>query len=1151
MDKGAIKKYAVWAREQLIEKITTKAIEYEIVENKTLLDDLESINGVVLSDIKKNQRKALINKIKQDGYKQVMEEVAYTWFNRFVAIRFMEVNGYLPSHIRVFSDENDAFNPQILTEALHIELDGLDKNKVLEYKELADNEGLFKYLLLVQCNSLSTILPRMFSKIEDYMELLLPDYLLRSGSVIEQLVNAIPEDDWKDQVQIIGWLYQYYNSVPKDEVFAALKKNVKISKENIPAATQLFTPDWIVRYMVENSLGFLWLEGHPNSELEHSFKHYISDSSQDVKVIEEIKCIREEYANLNPADIKCIDPCMGSGHILCYLFDVLIDIYEAFGYSSRDAVEQIIQNNIWGLDIDERAAQLSYFAVMMKARQYDRRFFSKNIQPNIYCVRESNNVSDYVVDEFCDNDELRSDVTLLLNELHDAKEYGSIIKISNHNWNKIFKRFETIKDSVTLFREDIMNELYPMFKAAFMLNQKYDVVITNPPYMGIRNMTDKMNTYVSEMYPKSKYDLFSIMIERCRDFAKKNGLYSLVTMHSWMNLASFEELRDDLLCQDLITMLHLGAYAFGNDVGSIVQNTAFVFRKNHIEGYIGKYYRLTDYTSSDEKESAFLEGKHLYETSNAKFLEVPRHPFCYWISEAAANSFVKFKSLGEVGKPRQGMASSDNNRFVRKWYEVDLDKICFGAQNAKESSESGCKWFPYNNGGGFRKWYGNNYDVVNWENDGREVKEYAASLYKSYTRTIKSISEYFKAGATWNAIATSDNLSVRYFDNGFIFSNAGMAVFGDDIKCIAAFMNSKVAAQFLQYISPTYNCNQGDIALLPISDEIFCDEIRDIAQKCISLCKDDWDDCEISWDFKKHPLVMNYSSIELAYLDYETKQNAKFELLKTLEEQLNQKLIDIYDLGGEMISTVEDEKISIQHVNKEECIKSLISYAVGCMFGRYSLDSDGLICAGHDINQTRYITYVPDVDGIIPITDDEYFSDDIVGLFVEFIEKVYGKETLEENLKFISDALGGKGSSRDVIRNYFLNSFYNDHIKMYQKRPIYWLFDSGKKNGFKCLVYMHRYKADTIARIRTDYVHEQQARYRTAIEEVSNRVQNASGSDKVKMSKKLNRLKAQEDEIFSYEEKIHHLADQMISINLDDGVKKNYEIFKDVLAKIK
>lgn len=1173
MNKNAIKKFATEARRELISRVSQKASKYGIISGDKPVDpSADSYEGYVFSPTEKNQRIALIKKVEDKGYEQVIEEVAYTWFNRFVALRFMEVNGYLPTRVRVFTNSNNEFKPQILTEAMQMNnLKGLDVKKVYEFKEANDDEGLYKYLLITQCNALNDVLPDMFQNIKDYTELLFPDDLLQGkSSVIRQMIELIPEEDWKDAVQIIGWLYQYYNSEKKDEVFAK-RNSAKISKENIPAATQLFTPDWIVRYMVENSLGRLWLEGHPNDELKSQWKYYLEDAKQSENVQAQLDNIREKHKDLTPEDLLCIDPCSGSGHVLTYMFDVLVQIYETYGYTTREAVSSIVKNNLYGLDIDKRAAQLAYFSIMMKACQYDRRFLKRGIKPHIYAITESNHkIDDEIIDKFSNGDsKLKEAITTIKDELYDAKEYGSILTITPQDWDMLYARLEEVKNEATMYGEAIEN-LRPLIQVAQVLSQKYDVVVTNPPYMGSANMNAKLTKLVKKKYPDSKRDLFAVFIERCNQMVKKDSYYAMITQHSWMFLSSFEKLRNKLLEYNIINMAHLGARAFEEIGGEVVQTTTFTVRKSDIKDYNGKYCRLIDATSQEEKEKMFLNGKNCYVTDQNNFSKIPGNPIAYWVSDKLISAFVNSKKLGDIAQPKQGLATGDNNKFLRQWFEVLHSKIKLDVTTRSETLNGKFKWYPYNKGGEFRKWYGNNDYVVNWENDGREIRNFKNDKGKLRSRP-QNMEFYFKKSVSWSKISAG-KIAFRLKDNGFIFDVAGTSFFADEdlMYYMAGFCNSNVGLEVAKTLSPTMNYEVGHIASFPIiTDKDYVSKVTDIVLKAKDLSKQDWDAYETSWDFKHHPLIRKVSTISEAYGQWKAENNERFDQLKANEEELNRIFIDIYGLQDELTPEVADKDVTVHKIfdtkddvpetmkgskyirTKYDEVTSFISYAVGCMFGRYSLDVDGLAYAGGNWDDSKYTTFEADKDSIIPISDDEYFDDDIVNRFVNFVEVVYGEDTLQENLKFIANALGGKGHPKEVIRNYFLNKFYKEHCKTYQKRPIYWLFDSGKKNGFKCLVYMHRYQPDTIARIRTDYVHEQQARYYTIIEDLEARIKAADTSEKIKLKNQLKVIKNQDKEIQTYEEKIHHLADQMISIDLDDGVKNNYELFKDVLAKIR
>ena len=1158
MDKNAIKKYAVWAREELIEKVTARAVKYEIVKDKELNPSLDSINGEVLSESEKNERKALIKKINEDGYDQVMEEVAYTWFNRFIAIRFMEVNGYLPSHIRVFSNENGEFRPQILSEAIHLEMPGLDMEKVLAYKEDSNEDELFKYLLKVQCNALNEILPQMFQKLEDYTELLLPDYLLREGSVIETLVNDIPEDNFdissdNGQIEIIGWMYQYYISAKHEEVVDPLHGKV-VKKEEVPAATQLFTTDWVVRYLIDNSVGRYWIERNPESQLAKELTYFVTPKDGQIKYVDE---------KIAPQDVTVFDPCVGSGHFLVYAFEVLMKIYVEYGFSERDAASEIIKNNIYGLDIDGRATQLAYFAVMMKARQYDRRFFTRGIQPQIYEIMESNNADKSSIDYFCGNDAvIKNDVEVLLDTLKDAKEYGSILQMPEVDFEKIYERFAQVADEISMYNTYLLGEFKSIIGPAYLMSKKYAVVATNPPYLN--KYDDKLKEYVNANYKDYGDDLFSVFIYRNSLYCIMNGYSGLMTPFVWMSIKSFKNLRKYIVHNK--TIISLIQFEYSAYEEATVPICSFILNNRADDNVKGLFFDLSDFPGGMEVQKQKVleaitnkECGFFYESKQKNFERIPSTPItAFWVSDSLAELY-NHDLIGSRYTAKEGVGTRKDEVFLKQSWEVS-------SNNVGKSK----RWILTDKAGGYRKWYLGSTFVMDWEDDGRRIKNYRDDKGKLRSRP-QNTQYLFLPGISWGKIG-SGATSFRYRSEGFGFNDAAPTLFGDNPFPLLAALNTSIYKKLLRIRGGTLNMTCGVVEELPLlgyDDEDMQKSLCAIVKENIELSREDWDSFEISWDFKVHPLIrlmsfpkeereldakhhivdMNY--IKEAFTNWSNECYLRFQKLKDNEEAINRIFIEIYGLQEELTAEVEEKDVTVRKADLQRDIRSFISYAVGCMFGRYSLDVPGLAYAGGAWDDTKYVTFKPDEDAIIPICDDEYFDDDIVGRFIQFVEIVYGKQTLEENLQFIADALGGKGSSREVIRNYFINDFYADHVKIYQKRPIYWLFDSGKKNGFKCLIYMHRYQPDTIARIRTDYVHEQQARYRTAIEETEKRLESTAGSDKVKLTKKLNTLKAQDDEIHVYEEKIHHLADQMISIDLDDGVKHNYEIFKDVLAKIK
>ena len=1170
MNKSAIQRFAIWARTELIAQVSQRAYQYGITKDGYGEANAVTVGGRALSTDEQRQRKELVQQIQQKDYTQVMEEVAYTWFNRFIALRFMEVNNYLPSHIRVFSDSTGVFKPEILNDVLHLELPGLNTDKVAEYIENNQTDDLYRYLLLTQCNALNEALPRMFERMGGYTELLLPNNILKQDGILGRMVTDIPEEDWTDQVQIIGWLYQFYNTELKAEVFG---KSGKIAKNEIPAATQLFTPDWIVRYMVENSLGRLWIEhnaantrgdddevpGDLNEILLSKWKYYLPEAEQEPEVKAQLAEIRKSYKDITPESIKVIDPCMGSGHILVYAFDVLMDIYTQSGWNERDAAQSILKNNLYGLDIDDRAAQLAYFAVMMKARQYDRRIFSRGIQPHVYAIVESNGLDSSAVDYFTNNDpKLQNDFGTLREELRDAKEYGSILKISQVDFAALYARVEEVRDDISMFREMVLNSILPLIQVAETMAQKYDVVVTNPPYMGASGMGTKLSEYVKKNYPDSKSDLFACFIERGFRMSKQSGFVSMITMESWMFLSSFEKMRQNIVnTHTIVNMVHMPYLGKGGtSLGINFGTAAVIFNKRFWKDYNSQFDYICYYETDDEGVPfAFPTVNERYKATKASnFSKIPGSPVAYWVSDVTLDAYSN-PTLQKYMNCKSGIMTG-SDEYIRLWHEPSICKIKFDCKTSADMGES--KYFPLNSGGDFRKWYGNNTKVVNLWHDGAEIKANVKNF------RLRDPAYYFRRGITWGRI-TSSQIAFREVIDGSLFGDAGPIGFIDDKRrYVLGFLSSNVVNALLQATNPTLNFQVHDIMELPlIIDDNKVQITEFIVSQNIDISRYDWDSFETSWDFKRHPLIAlahktTYKTngtaayrIGDAYSWWQNECDTRFATLKANEEELNRIFIDIYGLQDELTPEVEDKDVTVRKADLQRDIRSLISYAVGCMFGRYSLDVDGLAYAGGDWDDSKYSTFKPDADNIIPICDDEYFDDDILGRFVKWVETVYGTETLEENLKFIADALGGKGTPREVIRSYFLNDFYADHLKIYQKRPIYWLFDSGKKNGFKALIYMHRYQSDLLARMRTDYVHEQQERYRTQLMHIADAIDHASASERVKLTKQQKKIQDQALEIQKYEEKIHHLADQNIKIDLDDGVKHNYELFADVLAKIK
>lgn len=1247
MNKTAIKNFAIWARNKLIADVSYDARLIGITEEGIAKPLPQSFGGTQFFDIGTaepysisgeavHQRDKLIEVIQQKekdtdyktAYQYVIEEVAYTWFNRLIAIRFMEVNDYLPSHIRVLSSESGKLEPDLVTTPFDAELPFTAEEEAQIFQLKQDNklDEVFRILFLKQCNALNEILPALFEKTKNYTELLLSLSVTNQDGVVYHLIHDIPEDDFNiergGQVEIIGWLYQYYNTEPKDEAFALLKKNVKISKERIPAATQLFTPDWIVRYMVENSLGRLWLEGHPDCGLKENWKYYLEEAQQEPEVQAKLSEIRKEYAALNPEDLTLIDPCMGSGHILVYAFDVLMQIYESAGYSQRDAAKSILEHNIYGLDIDDRAYQLAYFAVMMKARQYNRRILNGAADCHVYSIQESNTVNrnhlKYLgagMDELERNNALNQ-LTGLLDTFADAKEYGSILNVDACDW-ELLRRFveqsgedeQMSMDSFGL--EDTKEQLRVLIDIGQTMAQKYDTVVTNPPYMGSSGMGVKLSEFLKRNYSDTKSDLFAACIEKGNRMVKHGGYNSMVTMQSWMFLSSFEKMRTNIVqTKDIINLMHMENMVMGIAFGTAVT----VFRNSHVSGYKGTYnhIKLQD-IEGDCPKSFPVKGNRFAQVSTDNFSKIPGSPVAYWVSYKFLKVFEAPDTIGSKAEARKGLTTSDDATFLRLWYEVSAENVEFHAKDNEDAKNSLQTWFPLNKGGEFRRWYGNNEYVVNWLDGGRKLKAFSKSV-------IRNEEYYFREAISWNDI-TSGLVSFRYKEEGQAFNDAGPSIFGTNstLKYLIGLGNSKVMQEICFFIAPTIHYTVGQISnapvIYPTSAELV-DEVIDCSNNNICISKNDWDSFETSWDFKVHPLVylgkglwdatataatMDYyygylpeasCPLEICYLLWQGQCKERFEKLKANEEELNRIFIDIYGLQDELTPEVEEKDVTVRKADLQRDIKSLLSYAVGCMFGRYSIYKDGLLFAGEPYSLQAFADklndrpgtisaeelqrayrnkgvvvdemFFPDADNVIPITDEEYLDDDIVSRLCTWLKAVYGADTLEANLDYIAKALGNKGStSREIIRNYFLNDFFKDHCQTYSvtgsgKRPIYWLFDSGKQNGFKALVYLHRYTPDTIGNLRIDYLHKMQRVYESEINRMQDMMDHSGNVREVAAaSKRRDKLQKQLKECKQYDERIAHLALARIPIDLDDGVKVNYEkvqtadgVKYPVLAKI-
>ncbi|MGN8888059.1 BREX-1 system adenine-specific DNA-methyltransferase PglX [Blautia sp. HCP28S3_G10] len=1164
MNKTAIKNFAIWARNKLIADIQYKAGLMGITEKGIANALPQSTRGTEFYDIgtsepytisgkeieqRRRLKEVIENKASDTdystAYKYVIEEVAYTWFNRLIAVRFMEVNDYLPGHIRVLSSETGKMEPDLVTTPFDADLEftSTEEEQIIQLKQDNKIDELFRMLFIKQCNALNELLPALFEKTNDYTEILLNLSVIDQEGVVYHLVHDISEEDFDvnrgGQVEIIGWLYQYYNTEPKNDAFA---KKGKITKEEIPAVTQLFTPDWIVRYMVENSLGRLWLEGHPDEALKEKWKYYLDEAEQEPEVQTKLDTIKEEYKKLNPEDIKLIDPCMGSGHILVYAFDVLMQIYESAGWSQRDAAKSIVENNIYGLDIDDRAFQMAYFAVMMKARQYNRRILNSDMNCHMYAIQESNGITTRTLNNMGTNltdDEYKKaskQVKQIIDLFKNAKEYGSIINVPQMDW-ELIRKFVVIKQNdneqmtLDIYGEgDARKRLSEIINIAEIMSNKYFIAITNPPYMGSGSMQPTMVKYLKEKYPDSKNDLFAVFIERCTEFLDKNGIQAMITQQAWMFLSSYENLRLKLFDNIIVNMAHLGTRAFEEIAGEVVQTTSFVVRKSNLPNYKGVYIRLVDGNSQQEKERLFLNPDKKYISQSAVFKKVPGALPAYWITEKFASIFDEKTVESTALKVCKGGFTGNNDKYLRLWFEVDYNTIPQ-------------KWNKYSKGGSFRRWYGNSQHVIYWANDGK--------ILKNDPKAGMGASQYYgKKHLVWSGISTG-LASFRYEPQEVFFDDVSPAVvFSSEFNWqLLGLLNCKVATEVLKIIAPTMHFQAGDIKAIPIVNG-YRSINENVIKENVNICKTEWDLYENSWDYVRHPLVENVAGkafVSNKYEEWEMECLDRFAKLKANEEELNQIFIELYGLQNELVSEVEEKDVTVRKADLQREIKSLISYAVGCMLGRYSLDCDGLAYAGGTFDGSKYETFIPDVDGIIPITDEEYFEDDIVGLFCAWLKKVYGEETLEENLDFIAKALGKKGnSSREIIRNYFLTDFYKDHCSTYSvtgsgKRPIYWLFDSGKQNGFKALIYLHRYTPDTIGNLRVDYLHRMQRVYESEMNRMQDMIEHSTNSREVaSASKRKEKLQKQLKECREYDEKIGHLALDRIELDLDDGVKYNY-----------
>jgi type II restriction/modification system DNA methylase subunit YeeA len=1198
MHTNKLKAYAPQARQEFIQAVTDRAKVLGLSESKIepvqIQGEVALIAGRPFPVQVAKQRKDLEARIELKGFAQVMEEVAYTWFNRFMALRYMELHDYLGHGYRVLSNPSGSDIPEILEKATSVDLPGLDQDKVTEMRLAGDKDAeLYRLLLITQCNALHRVMPFLFERVSDASELLLPENLLQTNSPIRKMVTEIPEEDWQE-IEIVGWLYQFYISEKKSQVIG---KTVK--SEDIPAATQLFTPNWIVKYMVQNTLGRKWLMTYPDSSsIRDKMEFYIQPAEQEPEVQAQLEAITPK--ELHPEVLTFMDPACGSGHILAEAYDLFKEIYLERGYRTRDIPRHILELNLYGLDIDDRAAQLARFTVLMKARADDRHILNpeRPVTLNVISIQESKGLDmkelagtllqertvevgkpkmqqQYLVQPTKEQaylkgkdkpevsqDELKS----LLHLFQDGKTFGSLLTVPDKVKDALPRLEKLIEKALTWdeYSKSMARQLLPLVRQARLLATEYDFVVANPPYMGSKGLNAKLKEFAKSRYPDSKPDLFAMFIDRNLDMAKPQGYAALITMQSWMFLSSFEKLRSNILdSETIISMAHLGARAFDSISGEVVQTTAFVLYNEKVEEYKGTYIRLVEEKSEEAKVEALRTGEaNRYTASGSDFKKIPGSPIAYWVHDAILDAFEHYSLIGNCAK--KGITCGDTENFFRFFWEVDSTKL---------SSMYGNKWFPVTKGGSYRKWYGNNETYINWENNGEKIRS-GCGKGKVY---IRNESYFFKEGATWNDISTG-SLSCRYIQGGFIFSDTGHMIFSENNLIIfISVLNSKAIKPILDIICPTIHYGVGQISNIPIPKITNKNTVEDNFNNLFRIHKYDHDSFETSLDFKMiyiidkkflEPTIEKSIKNLLLYwknIIYEVKQIEENNNIFFINEYKFNNLVSpevyLYEITlGRNIDYVYHDK---EEYNKFESLKKinieeLISYAIGCMMGRYSLDEPGLIYA-HSGNEgfepNRYQTFPADEDGIIPVMDEDWFADDATNRFVEFIKVAWPPETLDENLKFVADSLGPKKSEDPVetIRRYISDKFFKDHhLKVYKKRPIYWLFSSGKHKAFQCLVYLHRYNESTLSRMRAMYVTPLQGKYKARIEYLEQERDNAgSASVRNKMQKELDTMRKKQEELRQFDELLRHYADQRINLDLDDGVKFNYGKFGNLLAEVK
>ncbi|MQT58297.1 BREX-1 system adenine-specific DNA-methyltransferase PglX [Pseudomonas sp. FSL R10-0399] len=1209
MNTNNIKRYAPKARTAFIAAMTKRAALFGIREPSMGIEPLEQKGDLALIGDRPfpasiiRPRAALVKKIEQIGFTQAMEQAAYSWFNRLCAIRYMELKGYLDHGRRVLSHPDQPGSFQILDDCLDIDLEGLDKQRIAELKlDGTKDEELYRELLLAQCHALHQAMPFLFEAVDDATELLLPDNLTKTDSLIRELISAIPDEDWHD-VEIIGWLYQFYISEKKEQVIGKVVKS-----EDIPAATQLFTPNWIVQYLVQNSVGRQWLQTYPDSPLKGKMPYYIEPAEQTSEVQAQLAEITPE--SIDPLTIKVLDPACGSGHILVEAYKVLKEIYTERGHRSRDIPQLILENNLFGLDIDDRAGQLAGFALMMLAREDDRRIFGREIKLNVLSLQETSfidlnklwkalnlngdwsagqtgNLLETPQKDFATYGDARYLMfTRILASFEKAKTFGSLIEITAEYEEPLAELLSTLhelKVSKDPAQKEAALNLIPYVQQAWLLAQRFDAVVANPPYLASKGMGFELKEFIAKNYPTSKSDLFAAFIERGFLLIKDSGINAQVTLQTWMFLSGLKEFREWMISEKCIkNILQIGYNSFPELNSKIVQCAVLVSENQKRKGYHGVYINLNKAPQSANKEEVFLQGseKATFLIDQDKFSCIPGSPIAYWISEKLRETFAGSLSIESVAPVRQGFQTGDNDRFLRLWHEVDFSKFEFNAESKDQVWSKNKKWVPYNKGGDFKKWFGNNDYVVAFDHDNY-------NQLSTLGNCLPSRNLYFKKSITWSAL-TSSHFGARLSPKGFTFSAKGACAFPSselDFSLVCSLLNSEVARKSLEFLAPTLDFNVGDIRRIPfcvsehsksiIHKNFF--EIQDIAQS-------DWNSFEFSWLFLKSPLLkVAQNSIRNSLQSHVESGRNLTKKLKAIEEENNKIFAENYGLEGEVDTDVPDEIVtiysnpiyrygktqdfeSLSFRFQSETLSELVCYTIGCIMGRYSLDQEGLVYARSSnqgfaelVAEGTYKTFPADSDGILPLTDQEWFADDASNRFREFVRTVWGEAYLQENLDFVAESLclyaikPKRGESAlDTIRRYLSTQFFKDHLKTYKKRPIYWLFSSGKHKAFECLVYLHRYNEGTLARMRTEYVIPLTAKLNTYANKLATDIENETvTSEKKRLEKELATLHNQQAELATFDEKLRHHADQRINLNLDDGVKVNYGKFGDLLADAK